>query len=57
LSLALKAVLQGNKRLRGQEIYAEITGIKCNKAYTAKEIRDILEEDIPPHQETNSGKK
>jgi len=43
--------------LQDEGILMEITGGKRNKAYAAKEILKILEEDISPQQEAAHGKK
>lgn len=51
LGVTFPAAQKAINMLEGESILAEITGARRNKAYAAREILKILEEDIPLQQE------
>jgi len=57
LHVTFPAAQKAINALVAEGILAEITGGKRNKIYTANAILEILEEDIPPGQEADHGKK
>lgn len=57
LGVTFPAAQKAIRILEDEGILVEITGGKRNKAYTAKEILKILEEDISPEREADRDKK